>query len=67
MEEVTDYFIKVEEAMQDTQTRKEISRYQGYHYAICNWIFVEGGQNELTVVCRVFSREFLENISDFCQ
>jgi len=36
MEEVTDYFIKSEEAMQDTQTRKEISRYQGYHYVICN-------------------------------
>jgi len=32
MEEVPDYFVKDEEAVQDSQTRKEISRYQEYHY-----------------------------------
>jgi hypothetical protein len=32
VEEVPEYFVKVEEAVQDSQTRKEMSRYQEYHY-----------------------------------
>jgi len=32
VEEVSDSFVKVEEAVQDSKTRKEMSRYQEYHY-----------------------------------
>jgi hypothetical protein len=32
VEEVPEYFVKVEEVVQDSQTRKEMSRYQEYHY-----------------------------------
>jgi hypothetical protein len=38
MEEVPDYFIKVEEEVQDSETRKDKSRYQEYHYKVLQFV-----------------------------